>query len=479
MSTTSQNAVQNKVVTGELNSVKETLTNQVNVNGVKNLFPPCTDWMSFPEKTYNNVTLKCSDDSFTLSGTSSASGTIGFNFFHELYGFDSLMELFRNLIGKEIVLSIGNAFNNGNTRMLIIFVNSSHTEISRLEIKGTNTYVTGVVPSGTVGVECQIYVPNGTAAFSPSVVYKPMLCLKSDWDMDNTYEPPAMTNRQLTTEKVGMDLLSEVGAVNALKNTLAVGTTVDATSGLTYTVDSDGVVTVVPTSGTYPFTTTAKLQLQVCRTPVFPYLPCKLMGCPEGGTDYTTGYALYYANWSNANGVVYDNGSGAIIQNQFNYSSYPYARIAINIASGTVLTKALVFKPQIAPPEYNGDYAPPAKTNRELTEDVADIPYVALTDNASSQYTLTEGKMWQTKGVTFLFVGVTCNTVSPISGGSHIKIAAIPSKFKKPQFNMYPCIANYKDGSTHIGAQLQIAASGQIAIRGGETGASYAGLFSY
>ena len=115
----------------------------------------------------------------------------------------------------------------------------------------------------------------------------------------------------------------------------------------------------------------------------------------------------------------------------------------------------------------------------ELAEDVSDIAYESLTDYGSSEYTLTEGKMWQSKGITFLYLAITCNTVSPIENGNHIQIATIPNKFKKPQFNMYPPICNYRDGSSHIGAQLQVQLSGTIAIRGGEAGARYCGLFSY
>lgn len=203
----------------------------------------------------------------------------------------------------------------------------------------------------------------------------------------------------------------------------------------------------------------------------------KLIGCPSGGSE--TGYFMQTFRMPS----VFDYGDGAEFTFRYTQTGKVIQIAVVGGTSGTTISN-VEFRPMLglaSQPDfdYAHGYVPYAKTNRELTEDVADIPYQALTDNGSSEYTLTEGKMWQTKGVTFLYVAVQCNTVSPSSGGTHIKISEIPSKFKKPPLILYPAIAPYRDATTGAGTQLQIATNGQIAIRGGEVGGKYSGLFSY
>jgi hypothetical protein len=207
---------------------------------------------------------------------------------------------------------------------------------------------------------------TGYDASTPLEV-KLMLSLKSDYDADPTWVPPTKPNHQLTQDSVTWDDLSKVGAVNYLD--IDASTTVNSSSGLTFTVNSDKTVTVSATSGTYPFTLTALVNFPLKLKPEFSdKLPLKLSGCPSGG-DSVNGYNLQYSNYSNTDNKAVDTGDGAIISTQFDYTTYPNAGIRIQLRNGTTLTGPLTFKPMLTDPSYNGPYVPYAKTNKELTDE--------------------------------------------------------------------------------------------------------------
>ena len=204
-----------------------------------------------------------------------------------------------------------------------------------------------------------VYIANSEEDTATCTISDIMVSLVSI--TDDTYVPYAKTNQQLTEDTtVLFDNLEVNGAVNMLPNEAV--TQVHDTSGLTFTVNDDKSVTISPTSGTYPFTTTAQAMLTfsdlVGKIPNGIY---KLSGCPSGGSAET--YFLYVNSTGDTSTHRRDIGEGTT----FNYVNDTANTVYIRIMNGTVLTKALTFKPMITVPSYNGDYVPYAKSNKELT----------------------------------------------------------------------------------------------------------------
>ena len=421
-----------------LGQLKEAFTNQVNVNGSKNIIKKSSVVLQGSNHTF----VRNADDSITVTNSGTASSTI-------ILG----VGVAKLVAGKQYVLSGGLS---GDAYLDIrtypdgsIWSNNTESKT----VKATSSSM-NFTPNDDEKVIVCIRISSGKSA---SGTFYPMICLKTDYGINNTYVKGALTNDTLTEDSVSWSDEAQIGAVNELNNT---ATTQTVGSEVTYTVNADKSITATWSS------LTAGRDLNVNNTQFTLNKSMKLSGCPSGGSNST--YRMYART---TGGTYYiDTGDGVILP----AGDYSYVRITI-----TAGTSPLTFKPMLTPVDYNGPYVPYAKTNRELTDDVADIAYEALTDNGSSEYTLIEGNMWQTKGVTFLYVAVICNTVSPGSGGNHIKISTIPDKFKKPPFIIYPTMSPYRDATTGIGLQLQINSNGNLAVRGGEVGARYTGLFSY
>lgn len=153
-----------------------------------------------------------------------------------------------------------------------------------------------------------------------------------------------------------------------------------AKNGVTYncTVE-DGQVTNIAVSGNV----SANTDLILYRTNLggaFVGKNVTMSGCPSGGSGssyYLNGYRLGSVDGSS--GSVQETGSGVTFD-FLNNDSGTRGWIGISIASGTNITTAVNFKPMIRLASDTDDtYAPYAKTNKELTEDVA-IQESALSD---------------------------------------------------------------------------------------------------
>ena len=140
-------------------------------------------------------------------------------------------------------------------------------------------------------------------------------------------------------------------------------------SGIHYTVASDGAVSVYGLA-------TADTHLDINTGHVVPCNGKKLIcsGCPSGGS--TSSYSLQ-VRLSNPNGSWYgarnDTGSGYTLT-KTEAEANVNILLRINIANGTNIPEASpkVFKPMIYDPiNPNSDYVPYAKTNQQLTADIA------------------------------------------------------------------------------------------------------------
>ena len=189
-----------------------------------------------------------------------------------------------------------------------------------------------------------------------------------------------------------IDNANKNGCVNILPNEAV--TQVD--NGITYTVRDDGTVIANGTA-----TATSSLAIKI-KPNLQGFLPAKLSGCPAGGGLST--YRVQYANYSTVDNLVLDFGDGGIIETQFDYETYPYARAMIRIESGQTVNN-LEFRPMITlasqPNSDYNHYVPYSMTNSELTSEIGDIASelsnfakytfgnaINVTSNMSSGYTV-------------------------------------------------------------------------------------------
>lgn len=168
-------------------------------------------------------------------------------------------------------------------------------------------------------------------------------------------------NGVLTAVGSGMDWESEslLGAVNMLQ----ISAPSKTHNGITFTISDDGKVTA---NGTATADVWFCLYTATGDEP-FVGKQVKLRGCPSGGSNNT--YSLFAFRAETVGGTGGDKrdiGEGVLV-NWLNDGSGNKAQIYINIGNGQTISN-LVFEPMITVPTYNGNYAPYAKTNQEITE---------------------------------------------------------------------------------------------------------------
>lgn len=336
-SDSSTNPVQNKVV----NSLKETLTQQINENGVKNVIPfPYSD--GYIKSGNYGVSYTVDEDGAVIAnGTSTG---------------DSSFYLFTALKGSDIQYMNGmvlSGISDGDNNLFISVFKNSSPYTSYAQAKTTGVVISGI-PNDSTRVSCLIRVGNGKVVTNKK--FYPMICPKSVYDLDPTYAPPSKTNQQLTEDSVSWSDEAQIGTVNVLNNT---ATTQTVGSEVTYTVNADKTITA-----TFSASPTSNREIDVCGAFTLDKL-MKLSGCPSGGNN-SNGYRSFART---TGGTYYvDIGDGIYLP----AGSYSYVRIAIGTGV-SASSSPLTFKPMITPVSYNGPYVPYAKSNKELTEDVEDL----------------------------------------------------------------------------------------------------------
>lgn len=177
--------------------------------------------------------------------------------------------------------------------------------------------------------------------------------------------------------KIAWSDYAQLGAVNYCKCTIETTTLNDGTTTFTVTVNDDNSVTISAPS--YPVTLATNLftkfwsdlSADECKPLVGKVL--KFSGCPQGGSNSKYKMGLYRVESSDGSGgTVEDYGEGAEFTWR-NNGSGTKTYVSIAIISGYVMTGPLTFYPMIAPVSYNGPYVPYAKTNEELTSNIATL----------------------------------------------------------------------------------------------------------
>jgi hypothetical protein len=199
------------IESGPVYSLKQTLTNQVkdmnNMYGSKNLLPTPYAGTKGGTFTISGLTfVEKQDGSIVCSGTNTSSSTVGVNI---AYHNDCSL-----LAGKTITVSIENAPLFENAYCPIIFRDSSGTALNRYNISSEHPSYTFDVPSTAIIYDFEIYVIAGK---SLNTTIYPMIRLASI--TDDTYEPYAMTNQELTVEKADKSDLASISITGNTNNT--------------------------------------------------------------------------------------------------------------------------------------------------------------------------------------------------------------------------------------------------------------------
>lgn len=234
----------------------------------------------------------------------------------------------------------------------------------------TSTYTSGQSYQSTLEDGNYIWKPTSISSVDASdVVYDNQTSGLTATDSQAAIDELASQNQTLTNN---VSVLAENGAVNLLPNN-AVTKTIN---GITFTVNSDGTVTL---NGTATATTEFPLYTNTDGSPQLVGKPVKMSGCPSGGGSSTYRLQAYrVAAADGSTGTVSDDGDGVEFR-WLNNGSGTKAVVKILVYSGQTVSN-LTFKPMITVPSYNGDYVPYAKSNRELT-DIVTTPFkIAKTD---------------------------------------------------------------------------------------------------
>ena len=194
-----------------------------------------------------------------------------------------------------------------------------------------------------------------------------------DWENVAPDSDPTDDSANLVTSGGVYEADNNIWAANGVlgaKNLLKVTGATKTENGVTFTVNSDGSISVSAADGatadTYFIINGDNGKYEVGKS-------YKISGCPSGGSFDT--YYMYYhcRNEGNTAWVdsASDTGNGATWVSS---TKDTLSQVAIFVKNGVSISTPIVFKPMITSAEDTDDaYVPYAMTNRELTEKVQGI----------------------------------------------------------------------------------------------------------
>lgn len=188
-----------------------------------------------------------------------------------------------------------------------------------------------------------------------NLTFSPMIRLASD--TDDTYQPYAKTNKQLTEDKAEQadvnDIVNVYGAKNLLPNTFVAQTV----NGITFTANSDGSITA---NGTATALTSLAISENIALNGDY-----ILNGCPSGGGATTYSLRLYDSTPTTL-GDDEGNGKKLTVNNLV-------CHVNLIIRSGQTVS-SLTFYPMLRLASIADDtYVPYAMTNKGLTNQKIDL----------------------------------------------------------------------------------------------------------
>lgn len=232
--------------------------------------------------------------------------------------------------------------------------------------------------------DIQIYMRSGDTFNNLELAI--MLRLASD--TDNTYQPYAKTNKQLTDDKAEVvsvrDYVNELGVKNLLVPKWA--ETLTTENGVTYTFNADGTIVMnTDASGATANTNCNLRDRSITTNNLFPAGSYILTGCPTGGelNKYRTWVRAYRPNTNTAlTENLYDEGNGV----SFTVSEPFSLGINATVFKDYVCNN-LTWKPMLRlASDINDDtYVPYAMTNKQLTDEIGDLSQTGLAGDSVAE----------------------------------------------------------------------------------------------
>lgn len=197
------------------------------------------------------------------------------------------------------------------------------------------SYETHYTSAATRKISIVMRFANGTVY--NNVQLKPMICVKSLFDISLTYSPPSKPNYELTwLEAEDRTSLAEVVDSGAKNLFNIFGATESKTNSITRTINSDSTITV-SNDGTN--TEVASLTYTITLNANMLYI---ISGCPSGGTDASYSLSIRTTGHQPVNNAA-DYGSGS---SAFTVSSTGTYLVFIRVAPGYSFSNK-VFKPML------------------------------------------------------------------------------------------------------------------------------------
>lgn len=351
-SDTSTNPVQNKVV----NSLKETLTNQVNANDAKNVLPN----IQKVARTHKGITFTPNGDgTFSFSGTATGAA---FTYFMSEDGNSSTPCLVEDYLDRDVEYVAFVSSSTIKVRLIVHFYDSTNTVISSLDIDTTTktTFKLSTLdPTNQAKTfEGYLVVSSGN---TPSGIAYPMIVPKAVFDIDPSFRPYAKTNQKLTKETTGLiDNQNVNGAVNMAPNNAVTQTA----SGATFTVNPNKTITQAGN-----VTAITDILLGTTTLPKGTYTISDGIHDTQS-IDATQQYVVFIRNAETSLWIARSDGRDTLEQT-FTLDADTEVNITLRVYSG--YGDGNTYKPMVAVPSYTGPYVPYAKSNKELTEMTDDL----------------------------------------------------------------------------------------------------------
>jgi hypothetical protein len=333
----------------QVDSLKETLTNQINMNwseGSKNYIP--FPYAIASVATGYNVS-DLGDGGITISGTSTLSGSLLIQRFKLPVG------TYKFTCAKNSDAPIGENTSSAHYYMLIYGINGSSTWVRSDQDITTRTFT---VTDASKEILLSIYVANGDTA--PLTSFYPMIRRASI--TDPTYQPYAKTNQELTQETTGLisnDFTN--GAVNLLENTASS----QVLSGVTFVVNDDGTVTANATGTVssiyFPLHTYSNDEYQK----LFAGKTLKILGTPTGAASGIRIFAEL-----NGTNVIDETNAPIATLPTTSGTFIVYIRIPANSPVSNLIFKPMITVADMPNSDYN-HYVPYAMSNKELTHEMS------------------------------------------------------------------------------------------------------------
>ena len=324
----------NKATQAEVNDI-------VNVLGAKNLLPN-----NAVSQTINGVTFTVNaDGSVTVNGTATANAEL---------------DIATNIpLSGDYILSDAIAGESGH-----------YWAFANVDSGARQYILTNAEMPITVATKLdyfRIKVFSGETV--SNVTFKPMIRLASD--PDSTYVPYSRTNQELTGEVVPM--LNILGAKNVLPNKLVPKTT----SGVVYSVNSDGTINMHGTNTSGSWVSNNFCDFDTLKNVLSQFKGKRMIFSITSNYDFDTNNICLYYNIGGTSTYITPNPREAefVVPNNIDTATSITVPIGINgNKTANTYNLGIMLRPASI---QDSTYVPYAKTNRELMEDV-----IALQDGA-------------------------------------------------------------------------------------------------